>query len=588
MGFRVDIEGLKTEASDYSVTEASSPLAAGDSSGQVGTFSVTLPVPDFDVPLGTTVAGFGYGEGPYGSGSYGGTSFVGTPNTPWKIIREIGPQVLIDKSLRIEDSRKGFTLGTITAASESRDGGSIQLTGTSRLGSLNVYGVQAQPFVGTLRNAFAYYLSLAGVTSDLFVDDAIGNRPVVFPGWTGELWYYLKLMAAAQDCDVALVSGVVLLREIRKRVATSDRDISRTVTTGSNTLAQAVEVYQYNNRAITEELVYPPGGWNPNVQVLTVNAGETTEYTLELSASVSSIQNPTMQTFVGQGDSSASVYTIVADDGLAVSPELWASRGGSFSISIDPDTTHLRVTLTGATGVPTTSGTAAQNFSVALGSDTTGNRYSTLRIVGTGVAYEKLKKRVRTGVPASRTATDVGVTIDNPFISTTNDLYRAGVRAAKQYAGAGLSLSGNVIAINRRGDSGVASYPSYGQVEARLKADVGTTATYGQVQSYYAGLGLSTYEDVRQYWFEQFRDDDTDQVFGNAPGARIFDRRTRRWYRIRNAALTPGGISIGSADDDLTIGDVQELYQGLSYSGVQTILDPFTYREVELAGLWRP
>ncbi len=125
------------------------------------------------------------------------------------------------------------------------------------MGSLNVYGIQAQPFVGTLRAAFEYYLSLAGLTTDLFVDDSIGSRPVVFPGWSGELWYYLKLMAAAQDCDVSLVSGIILLRPIRSRIATQDRDTDRGVSSGSTTLAQAVEVYQYDNRAITNELVYP-------------------------------------------------------------------------------------------------------------------------------------------------------------------------------------------------------------------------------------------------------------------------------------------------------------------------------------------
>lgn len=586
MGFRIDIEGMKLEASDYSVTEASTPLAAGDSSGQVGTFSITLPVPDQYVALGISTGGFGYGEGPYGEGPYGGGEFIPIPNSPWKVIRQIGPQILIDKSVRILDPRKGFTLGTITAASESRDGGTVQLTGTSRLGTLNVYGIQAQPFVGSLRDAFTYYLGLAGVTTDLFVDDTIGDREVIFPGWTGELWYYLKLMSAAQDCDISLVSGVILLRPIRARIATENRDTSRTITTGSNTLAQAVEVYQYSNREITNELVYPPGGWNPEVQVLTVNAGETTEYTLELSASVSSIQAPVMQTSVAQDYNSSSVYTIVADDGLAVSPTLWADRGGSLTVSIDEDTTHLRVILTGPTGVPTTAGAAAQNFSVALGADTTGNRYSTLRIVGTGVAYSKVKKRVRTGVPASKTSTEVGVTIDNPFISTVDDLYRAGTRAAKQYAGAGMSLSGNVIAINRRGDSGVATYPTYGQVQTALETELGTP-TYGDVQTYYGTLGLVSYADVRQYWFEQFRDEDADQVFGNAQGARIYDRKTRRWYRIRDATLNPGGINIGSADDDLTLGDIQGLYDDLTYGDVQTMLDPFTYREVELAGMWK-
>jgi hypothetical protein len=564
MGFRVDIDGLKTEIADYSVEEASSPLAAGDSSGAVGSFTVTVPVPDPSLPLPSQ-------------------------DTPWRKIRLLGPQFLIDKSVRLYDSRKGFTLGTIRTSSLSQDGGTITLSGTSRLGSLNVYGIQAQPFVGTLRDAFTYYLGLAEVTTDLFVDDEIADRQVVFPGWHGELWYYLKLMAAAQDCDISLVSGIILLRAIRKRIATQNRDTARSISTGGDTLAQAVEVYQYNNRPITNELVYPPGGWNPEVQVLNVNAGETAEYTLELSASVSSIQTPVMQTSVGQDYNASSVYTIVADDGLPVQPSLWAASGGLVSIKIAEDTTHLLVTLRGATGVPTAAGAPAQNFSIALGSDTTGNRYSTLRIVGTGVAYTKTKKRIRTGVPASKTATDIGVTIDNPFISTTNDLYRAGTRAAKQYAGAVMTLTGSVTAINRRGDTGEATYPTYGQVENELKSALGGAVTYAGVQSHYlTTLSLSSYESVRQYWFEFFRNDDIDQVFGNVQGARIYDRKSRRWYRIRQGNLTPAAIGIGSAEDDLIHEDIQELYQGLTYAGVRTILGDgaLTYREVELIGLY--
>lgn len=562
MGFRVDIDGLKIEIADYSVEEASSPLAAGDSSGAVGSFTVTIPVPDSSIPLPSR-------------------------DTPWRKIRLLGPQFLIEKSLRLYDSRKGFTLGTIRTSEYSQDGGTIQLSGISRLGQLNVYGIQAQPFVGTLREAFAYYLGLAEITSDLFVDDEIGDRQVVFPGWHGELWFYLKLMAAAQDCDISLVSGVILLRAIRKRIATQNRDTTRSISTGGDTLAQAIEVYQYNNRPIANELVYPPTGWNPEVDVLNVNAGETAEYTLELSASVSSIQTPVMETFVSQDYSTSSVYTIVADDGLPVEPALWAASGGLVSIEIAEDTTHLIVKLTGATGVPTSAGAAAQNFSLALGSDTTGNRYSTLRIVGTGVAYTKVKKRVRTGVPAIRTATDIGVTIDNPFISTTNDLYRAGTRAAKQYAGAVMSLTGSVIAINRRGDTGQATYPTYGQVEAELKSALGGTPSYADVQTHYTTLGLISYEQVRQYWFEHFRDDDVDQVFGNVQGARVYDRKSRRWYRIRQGNLTPPAIGI-TADDDLIHEDIQSLYQGLSYEQVRQVLGggTFTYREVEMAGMY--
>lgn len=587
MGFKAFFTGLPVDGplqiSDYSVTEDSSPLKAGDSSGSVGTFQVTVPTPDPDLiaslgPINTS----GYGELPFGDGPYGG---VESQMTPWVMLGLFGPTVFLDTTLRLADSRKGFTLGTVTGASVSKDGGTVELSGVSRMGKLNVYGIQAQPFVGTLRQAFDYYLSLAGITTNIFVDDEIGDRPVVFPGWNGELWYNLKMMATAQDCDLSLVSGVILLRSIRKRIASNNRDTSRSIAVGSNTLARAIEVYKYNNRQITNELVYPPGGWTPEVEVLNVNAGETSEYTLELSASVASIQPPVMETFVADEYSGSSVYTVVADDGLPVEPAAWRAYGGSVEISIEPDTTHLKVVLRGAEGLPTAAGATATNFSLALGSDTTGNRYSTLRIVGSGVAYTKVKKRVRTGVPASKTATDVGVTIDNPFISTTNDLYRAGTRAAKAYAGAVMELSGNVISINRRGDTGEATYPTYGEVEDKLKNELTPTVTYGQVQTYYSGLGLSSYESVRQYWFELFRDDDMDQVFGNVQGARVFDKTSRRWYRIRRGSPSPAGIGF-SADDDLTHGDMEELYSGKTYEQVRSPLSLFTYQQVELLGMY--
>lgn len=564
MGFRISIEGLNGqdekpyEALNFSVDEAATPLAAGDSTGQVGTFSFSIANP----------------------------SLPGSTRAVNSLLRTIGPSYLIGHSVRVFDSKKGFTLGKIDSADISKDGGTLSFSGLSRLGTLNVFGIQAQPFVGTLAQAFTYYLSLGGIATDLFVDDEIAARPVVFPGWSGELWYYLKQMAAAQDCDISLVSGIVLLRPIRKRVASSNRDISRTLSFKASTLAQSVEVYQYNNRSITNELVYPPGGWTSDVEVFNVNAGETSEYTMQLSASVSSIQTPVMQTDVPQNYNSSSVYTIVADDGLAVPPAAWTAYGGSLTVTINPDTTSLNLVLVGAVGLPTASGTTASNFSVALGSDFTGSRYSTLRIVGSGVAFNKEKKVVRTGVPASKTSTEVGVTIDNPFISTTNDLYRAGTRAAKNYSGAVPGLTGSVISINRRGDTGNATYPTYGFVENELKTVLGGSVTYGQVQTYYlTTLSLTSYEAVRQYWFALVRNDDIDQVFGNVQGARIWDKKTSRWYRIRSAGLTPENIQVNTADDDLTHDDVFLYFGGRTYGSVQSNRNDMTYDQDRMAGM---
>lgn len=565
MGVRVSFVGLpggisgSLQVTDYSVEEASTPLSAGDSTGQVGSFSMTVPLPDRGVPL------------PGGS--------------PWKILRTFGKTAFLGTEVQILDSRKGYTLGRVTDVSESREGGLVTFSGTSRMGLLQVFGIQSSPFVGTLQGAFTYYLGLANVTSDFFVDDSIASRPVTFPGWNGELWYHLKQMAAAEDCDVSLVSGIILLRPIRQRVAAPFRDTSRTEATGGGTLAQSVEVYQYNNRAISNELVYPPGGWVPEVEVLNVNAGETAEYTLELSASLSSFQSPVMTTFVSQGHSSSSAYTVVANDGLPIPPSQWTAFGGKVEISLAPNTTSLLVKITGASNLPTASGEVAANFSLALGSDTTGNRYSTLRILGTGVSFTKEKKRIRTGVTPQQSATEVGVTIDNPFISTTEQLYRTGCRAAAAYSGAAPTLSGGVVSVNRRGDSGQVSAPSFEDVRLSLVSSIGGTPTFGQVQTYYVGLSLTTFESVRQHWLAKFRDDDVDQVFGNVQGARIEDKQTRRWYRIRQATL-PSGLITFSADDDLLFGDMTSFHAGRTFEQVRQQAPGLTFRQFELLGMY--
>lgn len=591
MGFKVTIDGYTFEAEDYTVTEEATPLAAGDSQGSTGTISITLQPNDPDAfavipPTDQDV----YGDRTYGDGMWGFTSGEAIPQRPlktgWGQVFQYGPLWFVDKDVKLADSRKGFTLGKVISVSRSDSNGQVVISCATQLYDLNVYGVQAAPFVGTLRDAFIYYLSLASYDGDYFIDDAVGTRPVVFPGWTGELWFHLKEMAVSQDCDISLVSGVILLRPIRARVATRGRDIDRTYEIGGGTLAQSVEVYQYNSQAITNQLVYPPGGWKPETEVLNVNAGEEAEYVLELSASVSSIQFPVMQSSVSPDYRDSSVYTIVANDGLPVPAAAWAQNGGSVEISIEPDTTSLRVKLRGAMNLPTTSGDAATNFSLALASDTTGNRYSTLRIVGTGVSFDKQKLTIRTTVPPSKTATEVGVTVDNIFISTLNDAYRAGTRAAKRFSGYSPTLSGTVTAINRRGDSGTVILPSYARVDEVLNEQVPTT-TYANVKTYITEtLGNATYRQDHDYWFSLVQDSSVNQVFGNVQGCRVYDKKSRRWYRIRSGTITPPTIQQFTADDDHVFADVEAYFGNRTYASVQSTRNDITYRQDQMAGLY--
>lgn len=533
MGVRLVIDGKNYEAVSYTVQEDSTPTSSDDSTGSVG--QISFEIVDVEFPF-----------------------------------------LLEGKEVSLRDTRRGITVGTVTQVQET-DHNKVSVSCLTRLGKLNIYDVQAPPFVGTLRDAFLMYASLAEQNVDVAVDDQIADRPVVLRGWHGELWFYLKQMAAAQDCEVSLVSGVILLRPLRSREVIRHRDISRGRSYGGQSLARAVEVYQYNNRPITNELIYPSEGWTPETEVLTVGAGETSERVLELSASITYLQPPVMQTFVSQGYRSSSVYTIVGDDGLPIVPAQWHDAGGSLNIVINPDTTSITVTLTGATGIRSTRGGFISTFSVALGADFTGNRYSTLRLVGTGVAFKKEKIRVRTCVKDHLTGTDVGITIDNPFLSTANEAWSAGIKAARWYAGEKMELNGTVSAVNQLGDTGSAAYPKYEFDQAEHQGQ-----TYGQVQTLNSS---KTYDDILQAYFDLVRSDFNNQVYGNVNGARVWDRKTLRWYRTRSASITPGPISF-NAEDDLLHDDMQGKYAPLSYAEEEALFTGRTYSERDRLGLF--
>lgn len=547
MGFQLLIGGQTYEALSFSVQEAATPLAAGDSSGQVGTVDVTIPYPDAET----------------------------TPTHPL-LVQGIG--ALIQQDVRLSDTRKGFTLGKVNSASRSHSGGSIQMSILSRMGDLNVYNVQADPFIGYLGDAFAYYLSLANITdtTQFLVDPSITLRPVVFPGWNGELWFNLKQMAAVLDCDISLVSGVILLRPIRARTATRGRDLERSFNVGGGSLAQFVEIYEYNNRQITNELVYPAGGWSEDVTIINVNAGETVEETLQISASLTSIQQPTFQTFVSRDHASSSVFTVVGDDGIPITQSAWTAGGGSLRVEINPDTASLTVRITAPVGLANKDATPIQVFGIALDSDFGTGRYSTLRIVGSGVAYDKQITRIPTGITPSETATEVGVTIDNPFISTHEDACRTGVRAVREFNGGQMSVSGNVIAMNQLGDSGEITVRGYDYVQ-----DLMTGMTYAQVQTLWSG---KTYLQTQKELNTGGDSDFDNQVFGNVAGARVWDAESKRWYRIRSGTLSPDNIQF-EAEDDLTHADVQGFLSPRTYAQVQTMNAGLNYRQVDLKGM---
>src|SRR5690625_4662576 len=103
------------------------------------------------------------------------------------------------------------------------------------------------------------------------------------------------------------------------------------------------------------------------------------------------------------------------------------------------------VKMKGASGIRLDNGEEATSFSLALSSDAGGSsRYSTLRIVGDGVLHENEKTLVvDTGIPEEVTGTEVGASIDNPFLFDRERVAKAASLAARQFSGAVLRATGD-------------------------------------------------------------------------------------------------------------------------------------------------
>ncbi|AWY06380.1 minor tail protein [Microbacterium phage Tandem] len=540
MGVMLTIGGRRVHPEVYTVSESSTPLAGGDSSGAIGTIEVEVPQLPFS-PIGLNA----------------------------------------QEELSLVDTRLGSTIGTTREVSNSRTAASgFSVMAANRLGEFNIE-TQVQPFTGRLEDAFRYYCSLANIDTGIVVDSAIANRQVNFLGWNGNLWNHMKMMATAISADLNLISNNVVLRPVRLFDAIRNRNVDSDATIDSTDLARKQEVIWYPSEYVERGLIYPSGGYRSDIAPLSVSAGETVEVTLDSTkdvfASIFSIEQPVAQSFVSMEHDSSSVYSVVGDDGLPIPPAQWADFGGSLSVRISEDTQALVVTMTGATGLYQTNGQPMKTFRIGIASGASStDTYSTLRVVGRYVSTRAQSIILPTGVPDFRTGQEFAPTIDNPFLNTLDAAYSAGIRGARRYAGRRMTVTASVSSLNRRGQTGTANYPPYSYAQGLWGG-----MTYGGVRALNASR---TYASVREEFYQSVQDTFDNQVFGNAPGARFWDQPTGRYYRVRQATTTWGDMQI-EGDDDLTNGDVQLAFGGMTYGQVGMRFSGQTYYKANVRGL---
>jgi hypothetical protein len=533
MGVTLDVTGnghfagSNADLSDYSVTEDSTPVDPSDQTGGIGQINFTV-VEDTSV---------------------------------------LGSVLLLNDTVKLADQSNGSTQGIVSTV--NAQDGVASVTADNRLIAL-VSIVTAQPYIGTLGGALTYYLSLVGIVTGISIDATITGRAVAYSGWTGSAWDFIKEMCTAQQVEISLVSTNIVLRPLRTRIArtTTNSGVTRNVTFGS--LAQSIEIYYYNTASITNKLVYPPGGWNTSVQVYTVDAGALVEFDISLGASVSSIVQPVPALFVGPFDNSTSQYAVAGNDGLPIPVAQWQAGGGSMVVTINPDTVSAHVKLLGM--ADPTGQYAPYSIAVSSGSS---SYYSSLRILGTGVSFTKNLINILTGAPAAMAPTAIGVTVDNPFITTLTQAYTAGMKAAQSYAGMTQTLSVNATIINRTGSKGNVNYPLF----TKFTTDY-TGKTFAQFDTTNTGQTFAQFDAA---YFAQVQDNFDNQAFGNVGGTRVLDRQA--YYRIRSGTITPSGISY-SAERDTIVSDFDTVWTGKTFAQFDTKFTGKTFADFGVIPLW--
>jgi hypothetical protein len=532
-------DGHKSDIISYSYSEGSTPHMVGDDSGGVGDISVT--VPDF---------------------------------------RNDGI-VLYKDDVTLTDDVYGSVTGRIDSLSSTN--GIIDLTGRSRLSFLNIPGV-VPPATTTIRGLFQSIFSAANLTDDVAFSPLVPETAITTPGFEGDLWVFVKQACSTYGVEVSLINNTIYVQPIRQREVNIESISNETYNLSDVDVAQSFNVAYYNYSQETNAMAYPRGGWTPEVTVYQVESGETVVVDIPVDAYLTSIDQPVAQDLVAKNYSgSSSVYSVSGNDGLPVTAAFWNDFGGSVTAELKQNNTVIELTIVG----PNFPALSPYSLGVSDGS----TAYSTVRIIGDGVFFERKLITINTGVTPSISAREVGPEIDNPFVSTLEQAWDVGVKTRQMYAlpRHTLDLSGRSFVRK-----------NYTDYEYFLLDD----ATYGLLD----GEGVLAFVDLDEnielyksfeeyaidlpvgYTFAQFNTDlanatfddfsntvieTTSQSFGAVSGSRV--RYYDAYFRVRSTEISQDGINITAEFDTLfsdfndtfatyTFEDFAEVAPGLGFA----------------------
>ena len=494
--------GHASNVINYSYTEGSTPLVPGDESGAIGDVSI-------------------------------------------EVLNENDASILLYKDeFYLQDNFHGSVLGQIESVSGNND--TVTMGGRSRLSGLNVDTV-IPPRTDTIGNIIEAVMTELGEGDLIIKDTGLSTDSIDVPGYEGDAWVYVKQLCSAYEVEVTVIRDYMIIRPTRQRTIDASNIIDKSWQVQDIELAQEFDVAYYNYTPRTDYLVYPEGGWNSEVQVYQVAANETTEFELDLEFFLTSVQQPTVQDTVNKDYGTASVYAVSGNDNLPVSAAFWTDYGGDMSFEILGDGSRVKVTITGPTYEP------LSPYSISISDGSTS--YSTLRMVGTGMDFNRLLYTEKTGLTANDTPTVKGAEIDNPAINTLEDAKRYALFARRLYSLPTQTYSTSSNTFPRlEGSIPSIFYPTFDDFDDSLP----TGYTFNNFNSDYAGLTFAQ--------FTEELGNVVPQGFGEVAGSRV--QLDDAMYRVRSTTITPDIVSL-DAEYDTLFSDLNGVYGAALWSGLE-------------------
>ena len=521
-------QGSSTALTAYSVTEDATPIEGSDTTGGTGTLNFSVM------------------ENPAADGTI----------------------MLLNDSVQLTDGSNGTTSGIVYSVSDGD--GLASISANARTNAF-IANVKIAPYTGTLGGVLTYYMSMVGISSGFVIDSTITARAVSYPGFTGSVWDSLKQLLLAQQCEVSLVSNNVVFRPIRTRTLQMAKNSKVTRLTANSDLAQTVQAYYYSNTWKTNGVCYPANGLASAVSAYQVDAGAVLVENISVGASLQSILQPTCLTSASVPSiytGNSSIYTVAGQDGTPILPSAWTGNGGSVTVAIGQDQTSIDLKIVAATGL----GNAPYTIGVSNGAS---NYYAGLFIVGTGTFFAPTLITIPTGSPLAKAATTIGATVSNRFIGTAAEAYSVALRTAQRWAAPQQSISVTAIVVNRPGDKGDVSYPTFAQVDTALSPN-----TFAQVDTLYAGM---TYAQVNAIQQALVVNNFENQAFGNIAGARVLYQQA--YYRVNTAQVTQDGISYTALIDTI-FSDVNTAWTGKTFAQFNARWAGKTFQDAQVIPLW--